>query len=213
MRTRNNPNANEDLLKYEKYIENKEKLQQILKNNKNPINIEIGMGKGDFISRLSHENPDNIYIGIEISKTVLALAAKKINRYEEENNVKLQNLFLMSFDASDICELFEDDQIDKIYLNFSDPWPKKKHEKRRLTHEDFLKLYKKILKKDGIIEIKTDNRGLFEFSICSVNNFGFKIDEIYLDLHKVDIYNIMTEYEMKFCEKGPIYKMKLSQKQ
>lgn len=204
MRVRNNSNADNELNACKKYINTKEKLQEILKNQKN-INIEIGMGKGDFISKLAHMNPDKIYIGVEVCRSVLALAVKKIARYEAENNIELNNLYIMSFDAIKICEFFNENQLDTIYLNFSDPWPKSKHAKRRLTHENFLKEYIKVLKKDGYIRIKTDNIKLFEFTLVSMNNFGVKFEEISLDLHKTNIENIMTEYERKFCDKGPIY--------
>jgi tRNA (guanine-N7-)-methyltransferase len=204
MRTRNNKNADNELNEYSKYIESKDKLQEIIKNMKN-INIEIGMGKGEYISKMAHLNPDKIYIGVEVCKSVLALAAKKISRYESENNVNLSNLYIMSFDAIKIGEFFNENQIDIIYLNFSDPWPKSKHVKRRLTHENFLKEYIKILKKDGYIKIKTDNIRLFEYTLISMNNFGFNFEEVYLDLHKTNVDNVLTEYERKFCEKGPIY--------
>lgn len=204
MRIRNIKNADVKLNTFEKYIEDTTKLQKLLKEYKN-INIEIGMGKGEFIAKMAHKNPENIYIGIEICKSVLSLASKKIARYEEENNIKLSNLYIMSFDAILIANYFSKNQIDNIYLNFSDPWPKSKHAKRRLTNEKFLTEYIKILKKDGSIRFKTDNIKLFEYSLCSFNNFGFKFEEIYLDLHKTDVPNILTEYESKFCEKGPIY--------
>lgn len=210
MRVRFNPKAQEELLNEKKYIENAEKLQEILsaKENKNKkVYLEIGMGKGDFISKLSSMNKDNIYIGVEVSKPVLALAVKKINRFEEENNVTLDNLYLMSFDAITLSEVFKTNQIEKLYLNFSDPWPKKKHTKRRLTYETFLKEYKNVLKPEGIIEFKTDNRILFEYSLVSMQNFGMEFLEVYLDLHKTDIPNIVTEYEEKFSSKGPIYKL------
>jgi tRNA (guanine-N7-)-methyltransferase len=113
----------------------------------------------------------------------------------------------MSFDAITIAEVFEENQIEKIYLNFSDPWPKKKHAKRRLTNEKFLKEYEKVLKKNGQIEFKTDNRGLFEYSLVSLQNYGLKFNEVYLDLHKTDIFNVETEYEKKFSPYGPIYKI------
>lgn len=210
MRVRFNPKAQEELLNEKKYIENAQKLQEILsaKENKNKkVYLEIGMGKGDFISKLSSMNKDNIYIGVEVSKPVLALAVKKINRFEEENNVTLDNLYLMSFDAITLSEVFKTNQIEKLYLNFSDPWPKKKHTKRRLTYETFLKEYKNVLKPEGIIEFKTDNRILFEYSLVSMQNFGMEFLEVYLDLHKTDIPNIVTEYEEKFSSKGPIYKL------
>ncbi len=210
MRTRNNPNAENELLKNNMYISSKEKLNEIFEKNKGKkVNIEIGMGKGDFIFQIATKNQDQLYIGIELSKTVLYLATKKIKRYQENNNVSLNNVYFMSFDAKNICEFFNNDTVNKIYLNFSDPWPKNKHEKRRLTHPDFLKLYKSVLKsvEEINLEFKTDNIKLFEYSLCSINNFGSSFKEIYLDLHKSNVENIMTEYETKFCAKGPIYKL------
>ena len=210
MRTRNNPNAKNELLAEERFIKDKEMLQDILSKKENKgkkIYLEIGMGKGDFISRLASLDLDNIYIGVEISMSVLATAIKKIKAYEEENNVKLNNLYFMSFDAIKLEEYFEKGQVEKLYLNFSDPWPKKKHAKRRLTYKDFLEKYKNILKQNGIIEFKTDNRLLFEFSLVSMQNFGMNFTEVYLDLHKTDIFNIVTEYENKFSVNGPIYKL------
>ncbi len=208
MRVRYNPKAQEELENCEKYISNIDDIKSILNNIGNKeIYLEIGMGKGDFISQMSHRNPNNIYIGIEVSLPVLALAVKKINRYEEENNVKLNNLYLMSFDAINLSKVFGKGKITKIYLNFSDPWPKKRHTKRRLTYEAFLKEYKYVLKDNGIIELKTDNRLFFEYSLVSMQNFGLKFLEVYLDLHSTDIENIETEYEKKFSQKGPIYKL------
>ncbi len=210
MRVRFNPKAEEELLSEKKYIEDKEKLQKILSSKElqdKKIYLEIGMGKGDFISKLSSINKDHIYIGVEVSKPVLALAIKKINRFEKDNNIKLDNLYLMSFDAKNLSEVFNEKQVEKLYLNFSDPWPKSRHVKRRLTYKDFLEEYKKVLKKDGIIEFKTDNRILFEYSLVSMQNFGMYFLEVYLDLHKTDIENIVTEYEEKFSPNGPIYKL------
>lgn len=210
MRTRNNPNAKNELLAESRFIENKEKLQEVLSKDENKnkkIYLEIGMGKGDFISRLAALDLDNIYIGVEISMSVLATAIKKIKAYEVENNIKLNNLYFMSFDAIKLEEYFEKNQVEKLYLNFSDPWPKKKHAKRRLTYKDFLEKYKNVLKEHGVIEFKTDNRILFEFSLVSMQNFGMNFSEVYLDLHKTDIFNIVTEYENKFSINGPIYKL------
>jgi tRNA (guanine-N7-)-methyltransferase len=204
MRTRNNKNADNELNEYSKYINSKDMLQKIIKD-KSSINVEIGMGKGEYLSKMAHINPDKVYIGVEINRSVLALAAKKISRYESQNEVKLDNLYIMSFDAIKINEFFIENQINTIYLNFSDPWPKSKHVKRRLTHELFLKEYIKVLKKDGYIRVKTDNIKLFEFTLISMNNFGFKFEEVYLDLHKTNVDNVLTEYEQKFCENGPIY--------
>lgn len=210
MRARFNLKQVEDLMQNEKFLDSKEKLQDILQEklvDGKKLYIEIGMGKGEFISNMANNDKENIYIGIELCKPVLALAVKKINRFEKENNVKLSNLYVMSFDALNIHEILGDYKVDKIFLNFSDPWPKKKHAKRRLTNEKFLAEYKKIMKKDATIEFKTDNRGLFEYSLVSMQNFGFTFLEVYLDLHKTDIPNVVTEYEEKFSKFGPIYKL------
>lgn len=206
MRTRYDPKANDIINSFDRYIESKEELQEVLKDDKK-IYIEIGMGKGDFISQKALNDKENIYIGIEVSKQVLSLAIKKLKRYEEENNVLLDNLYLMSFDAISLEEYFNNGQIEKIYLNFSDPWPKKKHTKRRLTYKTFLEVYKNVLKEQGIVEFKTDNRLLFEYSLVSMQNFGMYFLEVYLDLHKSDVPNIQTEYEKKFSPFGPIYKL------
>lgn len=206
MRTRYNPQANDIIESFDRYIKEREKLQDILNTDKK-ICIEIGMGKGDFISNMAKLNPDNVYIGIELSSQVLALAIKKLNRFEEENGISLKNLYFMSFDALKLLDYFSENQVDVLYLNFSDPWPKKRHTKRRLTYKDFLENYKKVLKKDGIIEFKTDNRGLFEYSLVSMQNFGMEFIEVYLDLHKTEVFNVETEYEKKFSPFGPIYKL------
>ena len=208
MRTRFNPKAIEEMNEFDRYIKDKDTIQKIIKENiGKKIYLEIGMGKGDFITQLCQLDKDNIYIGIEVSPPVLALAIKKLKRYEEENNIRLDNLYFMSEDAATLSEIFEEHQIEKIYLNFSDPWPKKKHTKRRLTHENFLDVYKKILKEHGEIEFKTDNRGLFEYSLVSMQNYGLRFKEVYLDLHQTDVFNIETEYEKKFSPFGPIYKI------
>lgn len=206
MRTRYNPQANDIIENFDRFIKDREKLQGILNTDKK-ICIEIGMGKGDFISNMAKLNPDNVYIGIELSPQVLALAIKKLNRFEEENGIALKNLYFMSFDALKLLDYFSENQVDVLYLNFSDPWPKKRHTKRRLTYKDFLGNYKKVLKKDGIIEFKTDNRGLFEYSLVSMQNFGMEFIEVYLDLHKTEVFNVETEYEKKFSPFGPIYKL------
>ena len=126
MRTRFNPKAIEQMNEFDRYIKDREKIQEIIKENEGKkVYLEIGMGKGDFITALSQLDKDNIYIGIEVSPPVLALAIKKLKRYEEENNTRLDNLYFMSFDAIELSEMFLENQIEKIYLNFSDPWPKK----------------------------------------------------------------------------------------
>lgn len=177
-------------------------------NNSNPIYIEIGMGKGDFILGNALTYPDINFIGIEKYDSIIALAIKKIDKYE------LDNLKLIRMDALNICDVFNK-EIDKLYLNFSDPWPKERHAKRRLTSNVFLEKYDNIFKKDKIIEMKTDNQGLFEYSLISFTNNGYKIEDISLDLHNSNVENnIMTEYEKKFSSKNNrIYYVKAQKKQ
>ena len=173
-------------------------------NNSNPIYLEIGIGKGKFILENAKNNPNINYIGIEKNGSVLSYAIKKIEEY------KLSNLKLICFDANKIDEIFYKD-IDLLYLNFSDPWPKNRHEKRRLTSSSFLEKYDKIFKKDRLIEMKTDNQGLFEYSVISLVNNGYKIEDISLDLtNKEDFINIRTEYEEKYILKNNrIYYLKV----
>ncbi len=165
-------------------------------NNTNLIYIEIGMGKGDFILENAITYPNINFIGIEKFDSIMALAIKKIDKYE------LDNLKLIRMDALNINDVFNK-EIDKLYLNFSDPWPKERHSKRRLTSEIFLEKYDNIFKNNKIIEMKTDNRNLFEYSLISFNNHGYKINDISLDLHNSKIENnIMTEYEKKFSQEN-----------
>lgn len=208
MRARFNKNAQTEIENFDRYIASAEELQEIIKNNKDKkIYLEVGMGKGDFITGMSLLDKENIYIGVELCIPVLCLAIKKLNRYETEHNIKIDNLYFMSFDAIKLSEYFKTNQVEKLFLNFSDPWPKKKHTKRRLTYHAFLEQFKNVLRKNGIIEFKTDNRGLFEYSLVSMQNFGMTFLEVYLDLHKTDIFNVETEYEKKFSPNGPIYKL------
>lgn len=174
-------------------------------NNNNPLHIEIGMGKGSFIIGMALKYPDINFIGIEKYDSVIV---KAVNRLEEIN---IPNLKLIRFDATDIESIF-DHEIDTIYLNFSDPWPKNRHEDRRLSSKVFLKKYDNLFKDDNTIIMKTDNRKLFEFSIMSFNNYGYKIEDISLDLHNDDLKdNVETEYETKFVKLGnPIYKIKVN---
>ena len=216
MRQRNVKNCDEILKNSKKYIKNLKDIKEIIKkDNYDKVCLEIGIGKGAFIIESASRHPKNLYIGIELNKGVVALATKKIARFEDDNKKNLDNLYVIDFNALNLTEIFDDRQVDIIYLNFSDPWPKKKHEKRRLTSNEFLKVYNKILKNDSFIQFKTDNRGLFEYSLVNMNNFGMHIDKISLDLHKdieqgklnEDEPNIMTEYEEKFSASGPIYKL------
>lgn len=165
-------------------------------NNNNPIFVEIGMGKGNFILNNAKKYPNINFIGIERFDSILALALKKIDLEE------LDNLKIIRMDASIIDDVF-DHEIDKVFLNFSDPWPKKRHTERRLTSKTFLDKYEKIFKNNKCIEMKTDNRELFEFSLKTFTNNGYIVEDISLDLHNSDYPdNILTEYEEKFSKSG-----------
>ncbi|MBQ9011475.1 MAG: tRNA (guanosine(46)-N7)-methyltransferase TrmB [Bacilli bacterium] len=179
----------------------KGKYQRLFGNN-NPIHLEIGTGKGNFIIEMAKALPNINFIGMEMYDSVLIRAAQKL---ENEN---IPNLKLIKFDATNIENVFSH-EISKLYLNFSDPWPKNRHEHRRLTSERFLKRYDKIFKDTKIIEFKTDNRKLFEYSLISFVGYGYKIEDVSLNLHEDDVFNIKTEYEEKFSSKGyPIYFVK-----
>ena len=175
---------------------------------KAPLHIEIGMGKGQFIMGMAKAHTDINYIGIEKYTSVLLRAVQKM----EAEETPLDTLRFLCFNAEDIAEIFAPGEVDRIYLNFSDPWPKKRHAKRRLTSSAFLDVYRRLLKKDGVIEFKTDNRGLFEYSLQSVTENNYHLDYVSLDLHNSPEANdnIMTEYERKFSVNGPIYKMIIS---
>ena len=183
--------------------ERKGKVREYFSNNK-PIRIEIGMGKGQFIYEMAKQNPDINYVGIEKYSSVLLRAIQKM---EEE---PLPNLIFIRMDAEDITDVFDAGEVDKIYLNFSDPWPKDRHAKRRLESRQFLKRYETILKDSGFIEFKTDNNDLFDFALEEVEAAGWKMIAFTRDLHadeKLCAGNIMTEYEAKFSAMGnPINK-------
>lgn len=170
------------------------KWNTLFKNN-NPIHIEIGMGKGKFILENALNNPNINYIGIEMYDSVILRAVEKTN------NLELNNLYLIRMDARLIEEIF-DKEIDTIYLNFSDPWPKDRHAKRRLTSSRFLARYDKIFKKAAKIIMKTDNLPLFEFSLETLKEYGYNINYMTYDLHKDKENIITTEYEDKFVDKG-----------
>lgn len=216
MRQRNVKNCDEILQASDKYVKDIESLKTIIKsNNYKNIYLEIGIGKGAFIAECARRHKGNLYIGIELNKGVVSLATKKIARYEKEIGETLNNLKVLDYNALELENIFNKAEVDKIYLNFSDPWPKNKHEKRRLTSDAFLNVYKNILKPEGSIEFKTDNRGLFQYSIINMNKNKMNIEYLTLNLHE-DINagkleneepNIMTEYEAKFMVNGPIYKM------
>ncbi len=172
--------------------------------NDYPIRIEIGMGKGKFLHELAGRNPKINYIGIEKYSSVLLRALQKM---EDE---PLSNLMFIRMDAEEIGEVFDKEEVDRIYLNFSDPWPKDRHAKRRLPSKEFLLRYNQFLKRDGILEFKTDNKELFDFAVEEVPLAGWEIDKITYDLHhdaEMVQGNVMTEYEERFSSMGnPIYK-------
>lgn len=208
MRLRNNPDAMPFLEEHADLVfinprEHFGKWKEVFGND-HPIAIEIGMGKGDFIIENARRNPDINFIGIEKYSTVLTIAVKKYLDGET-----LPNLCFMKEDAAVLNEVFAESEIDTIYLNFSDPWPKKRHAKRRLTYSTFLDVYKLILKEGGHLIFKTDNRPFFEYSLVSMNNYGAHFFDVCLDLHHSDGYedNVMTEYEKKFSPYGPIYRI------
>ncbi|MDF2535200.1 MAG: trmB [Bacillales bacterium] len=210
MRQRNKPWAEEMMEQYPQYMvlkpeEQKGKWHALFGNN-NPIHIEVGTGKGQFITGMTMKNPEINYIAIEVSKNVLVNALEKVIK-NESTNIKL-----ILVDAENLPNIFEEGEVSLVYLNFSDPWPKMRHEKRRLTYKGFLDLYKQILPENGEIHFKTDNRGLFEYSLVSFNQYGMDFKFVSLDLHNSDYEgNIMTEYEQKFSAKGnPIYRCEVA---
>ena len=166
------------------------------------LHIEIGCGKGGFISETARRNPDVNYIAFEKNLDVLVLAMEKVQE------LGLTNVRFVPGDAGVLGDMETKTKIQRIYINFCDPWPKSGHKKRRLTHENFLSIYKRLLEDGGEIHFKTDNRGLFEFSLNSFADFGLKLKNITLDLHNSGFEgNVMTEYEKLFSEKGqPIYR-------
>lgn len=176
---------------------------KIFKNNL-PLHIEIGMGKGKFIHTMAKEHPDINYVGIEKYSSVLLRAIQKMEQEE------LPNLKFLRMDAENIDKVFGNGEVDRIYLNFSDPWPKDRHAKRRLPSREFLARYDLILKQDGRLEFKTDNRELFDFAVEELEPAGWKAEVITYDLHadgKLMDGNVMTEYEEKFSAMGnPICK-------
>ena len=178
--------------------------QQIFGND-HPIRIEVGMGKGQFILEQASRNPDVNFVGIEKYSTVLLKAIRKREQME------LSNIYFLCEDARELAEIFGPEEVERIYLNFSDPWPKDRHAKRRLTSRQFLERYDKILAPEGRVEFKTDNRPLFEFSLEEVKEAGWILDASTFDLHhdeKLMEGNVMTEYEEKFSQAGnPIHKM------
>lgn len=207
MRLRNISGSREIVAENEYVVHEPEKQKgnwKALFGNDNPIHVEIGMGKGKFLMQLASMNPDINYIGIEKYSSVLLRAIEK------RNETKLTNLYFIRFDAEYLTDIFDRDEISRIYLNFSDPWPKDRHAKRRLTSKEFLKKYDQCLKIDGEVIFKTDNRLLFDFSLEQAELAGWSLKEVTYDLHHSEYLegNVMTEYEEKFVAKGnPIQRL------
>lgn len=201
MRLRNKPWAKDMLQAYPQYVipspEQHRGNWGAVFGNDHPLHIEVGTGKGKFITEMAAANPHINYLGIELYDSVIVSALEKLIEAE------LSNVKLLNVNASELRKYFTKGDVSRIYLNFSDPWPKKRHEKRRLTFKSFLEIYEDILVDKGEIHFKTDNQGLFEYSLLSFSAFGLLLKYISLDLHNSDFEgNIMTEYEEKFSKKG-----------
>lgn len=215
MRLRNIPGARDVIAGHEAVIKNEKEQKghwEEVFGNDHPVRVEIGMGKGRFLMTMALEHPEINYIGIERYSSVLLRALERMDAMEEPPS----NIRFVCMDAAEIEEVFEPGEVDRIYLNFSDPWPKARHAKRRLTSREFLARYEKILKKEGTVEFKTDNRGLFEFSLEEVRDSDWNLEVCTFDLHHDEELvkgNVMTEYEEKFSSMGnPICKMVIRQK-
>lgn len=207
MRLRNVPDAQDRLERCANFIQSPEEYKGEWNNffsNNNPIYLEIGSGKGNFITTLARNNPQINYIALERYPTVLIQLIRKV----PEDGYK--NLAVMNVDAEKLEEFFEVGEVDKLYLNFSDPWPKKRHAKRRLTSPNFLNIYKKVLGPGSSIEFKTDNREFFDYSVEEFKNQGYTLTKLTYDLYNSDMVegNVPTEYEEKFHALGtPINKL------
>ena len=208
MRLKHKPWAAEYIAQHQDVIipnpeDYKGKWHEVFGNN-NPVHIEVGTGKGQFVLGMAQQNPEINYIGIELFDSVIVCALEKIEAANKPSNLRL-----LKVNGGDLEKFFAKNDVDRVYLNFSDPWPKGRHAKRRLTHEGFLKLYETVLVDNGEIHFKTDNRGLFEYSLVSMNQYGMALNYVSLDLHvNMPEDNVMTEYEEKFSKKGqPIYRL------
>lgn len=209
MRLRNIPRAESVLRECKEVVKNASEHKNCWKKvfgNDHPVHIEIGMGKGQFLLALARRNPEINYIGIERYSSVLLRAVEKYEKLSADMQKPLPNIRFICMDAREITEVFAPGEVGKIYLNFSDPWPKARHARRRLTSSDFLALYDQILTSDGTVEFKTDNRVLFDFSVEEVKASSlFELTGLTYDLHhdsSMNAGNIMTEYEEKFSSAG-----------
>ena len=205
MRLRNIPGSREVIAEsqyvvHEDVMKEKRGCWKEVFGNENPLYIEVGMGKGKFITELAKRYPEHNFVGIEKYSSVLLRALQK-----REEQQELKNLLFLRMDAEELPEVFGEEEVAGIYLNFSDPWPKDRHAKRRLPSKEFLARYDKILAKDGRVEFKTDNKGLFDFALEQVKEAGWTLEACTYDLHHDEVMvqgNIMTEYEERFSEKG-----------
>lgn len=211
MRLRNIPRAEGTIQAHHAVIKRPEAQRGCWKQvfgNKHPVYIEIGMGKGRFIMEMAKQHPDINFIGIERYSSVLLRA---IEKFDTEEYKDLKNVRFVCMDARNVAEVFAENEVSRIYLNFSDPWPKARHAKRRLTSTEFLERYEKILKPGGLLEFKTDNTPLFNFSLEQIKEAGWVLRNFTYDLHhheEMNRDNVMTEYEEKFAAKGnPINKL------
>ena len=208
MRLRNIPGAEEAILNSPYCVKEPEGQRGSWQSrfpSSQPLHIEIGMGKGRFIMDMAAEHPQVNYLGIERYSSVLLRAMQKMEL------LPLPNLKFICMDAADLENVFDTNEVSRIYLNFSDPWPKDRHAKRRLTSRQFFARYDQILAAEGSVEFKTDNQALFDFSLQEIQEAGWHVDAFTRDLHHDKVLcegNIMTEYEEKFSSKGnPIYKL------
>jgi tRNA (guanine-N7-)-methyltransferase len=201
MRLRNIPGAEQALRQYPTFVDEPVSYKGRWKErfgNTNPIHVEIGCGKGRFINTLAQRHPEINFIAVELKAEVILRA---VQRTEQR---AIPNLAFVQYNAAMLTDLFAENEIERIYLNFSDPWPKKRHAKRRLTYASFLQTYKQVLKPYGEIHMKTDNEKLFEFSLNQFSNERFRLRNITFDLHQSPFAeeNVMTEYEERFSAQG-----------
>lgn len=202
MRLRNKPWAMPLITAHPEYItvrpEGMQGQWQTKFDQARPLFLEVGSGKGKFITEMAQAHPEQNFIALEIQDVAIAYILRK------QVELQLPNLQLILGDGADLTDYFAPGEVAGVFLNFSDPWPKTRHEKRRLTYKTFLDQYKAIMHEDGVLQFKTDNQGLFEFSLVSLNNYGMTFDLVALDLHTDPrvVDNVETEYEHKFSSKG-----------
>lgn len=208
MRLRRKPWIDEAIHEYDDYVilENHEahkgKWRELFTNPEKPLYMELGTGKGKFIAGMAEALPDVNFVGFEVQIGVVYYAAQKL--FEQ----KADNAKVTLFDIGNIEDVVAPGEVDHFYINFCDPWPKAKHAKRRLTYHTFLDRYARLLKENGEVHFKTDNEGLFLFSLEEFKNAGWTLKNVTYDLHKEDMFNVRTEYEEKFSSKGqPIFRL------